>query len=96
MMLALLMPMLSGASAGLDDHGAKAAASPMCQPPRALPDWPTFHLLDNYTAGKLQGLDAADPYMWTWLKTQPGPVIFDGPPCAFSGRFCSALTVRVR
>ena len=30
--------------------------------------------------------DATDPYLTTWVKTQPGPVVFDGTPCSFPGR----------
>ena len=29
---------------------------------------------------------ASDPYLTNWLKTQPGPVTFDGTPCSFPGR----------
>ena len=30
--------------------------------------------------------DANDPYLTTWEKTQPGPVVFEGTPCSFPGR----------
>lgn len=30
--------------------------------------------------------DPSDPYLTKWVKTQPGPVTFDGPPCSFPGR----------
>lgn len=30
--------------------------------------------------------DPSDPYLREWTKTLPGPVQFDGPPCAFPSR----------
>ena len=30
--------------------------------------------------------DPSDPYLASWTKTAPGPVVFDGVPCAFPSR----------
>ena len=30
--------------------------------------------------------DPSDPYLREWIKTEPGPVKFDGVPCSFPGR----------
>ena len=30
--------------------------------------------------------DPSDPLLREWVKTQPGPVVFDGVPCSFPGR----------
>ena len=29
---------------------------------------------------------ATDPFLTNWVKTQPGPVTFEGTPCSFPGR----------
>ena len=31
-------------------------------------------------------VDPSSPYLASWEKTQPGPIVFDGAPCAFPSR----------
>ena len=60
-------------------------ASPL-PPPKPPPSPPTVGLGDAARVEPATPADPSDPLLREWVKTQPGPVVFDGVPCSFPGR----------
>ena len=58
-------------------------------PPHKLPPPPPPAVVVVGDAARVEPAtpaDPSDPLLREWLKTQPGPVVFDGVPCSFPGR----------